>query len=93
MTDTSPTNKRNTPDHGKSIQKKAKSHPTPISIQRDHTLLDFWYGFPVMEDLAYEANLPPLHTRASVQELVTLGYIASEAEERRTAKMSFPRVV
>ena len=93
MADTSPTNKRNTPDHGKSVQKRAKGYPTPISIQRDHTLLDFWYGFPVMENLAYEANLPPLLTRASVQELVTLGYVASEAEERRTAKMSFPRVM
>lgn len=61
MADTSPTNKRNTPDHGKSAQKKAKSYPVPISIQRDHTLLDFWYGFPVMETLAYEANLPPPH--------------------------------
>lgn len=93
MTDTSPTNKRNTPDHGKSAQKKAKSYPVPISIQRDHTFLDFWYGFPVMETLACEAHLPPLNTRASVQELVTQGYITSEAEERRTARMSFPRVM
>jgi hypothetical protein len=93
MADTSPTNKRTTPDNGKSAQKKAKSHPIPISIQRDHSLLEFWYGFPVMENLAYEANLPPLITRASVQKLVTQGYTTSEAEERRTAKMSFPRVM
>ena len=55
--------------------------------------MEFWYGFPVMEALACEANLPPIITRASVQELVALGYVASEAEERRTARMSFPRVM
>lgn len=93
MADTSPTNKRNTPDHGKSAQKKAKSYPVPISIQRDHTLLEFWYGFPVMKTLAYEANLPPFTIQASVQELVNQGYITSEAEERLTATMSFPRVM
>ena len=79
MTDTSPMKKRTTPDRGKAGQKKAKSYPTPIAIQRDHTLMDFWYGFPVMENLAYEANMPPLLTRATVQELVALGYTASEA--------------
>jgi hypothetical protein len=40
MIDTSPTNKRNTPESSKSAQKKAKNHPVPISIQRDHTLLE-----------------------------------------------------
>ena len=89
MLDTSPTNKRNTPESSKSAQKKAKSHSAPITIQRDHTLLEFWYGFPVMESLAYDASLPPITTRTPIAELIKLGTMPTKPKNSTQPKCHF----
>lgn len=54
--------------------------------------MEFWYGYPIMETFAYEAGIPPLHITTPVEELIAMGYVANEARELRTARISFPRV-
>jgi hypothetical protein len=33
--------------------------------------MELWYGFLVMENLAYEAGMPPLAISKSIEELIT----------------------
>jgi hypothetical protein len=54
--------------------------------------MEFWYGYPTMETIAYEAGIPPLSTDTQIEELIATGYVASEAAELCSAKISFPRV-
>jgi hypothetical protein len=70
--------------------KKPKSNT--ISLYRDSSQIEFWYGYPVIETIAYEADIPPIPISTPLDELIALGYIASEAEELCSGRMSFPRV-
>ena len=54
--------------------------------------MEFWYGYPTMETIAYEAGIPPISVTTPLEELIASGYIASEAAELRSATMSFSRV-
>lgn len=46
-----------------------------------------------METLAYETDVPPLIITTSIEELITSGYVASEARDLQLARMSFPCVL
>lgn len=85
-------NKRTTPDQDATNTKKSKNRYSTISLYKDPSLLELWFGFPAMETLAYEASIPPIINSKTVKELTSLGYIASEAKELLTARMSFLRV-
>jgi hypothetical protein len=54
--------------------------------------MEFWYGYPIMETIAYEAGIPLLSTDTQIQKLIATRYVASEAAELCSAKMSFSRV-
>lgn len=85
-------NKRTTEAQTTSNQKKSKGTYKPMSLYRDPSLIELWYGFPVMESLAYDAGLPPLVTTRTLDELTQLGYRPSEAQELLSARMAFPRI-
>lgn len=53
-------NKHATLEHEASSHKKLKNTFKLVSLYQDPTLMELWYGFPVMENLAYEAGMPPL---------------------------------
>ena len=84
--------KRTSPNPIKASHKKSKSIGTTVSLYRDPSQMEFWYGFPIMETIAYEAGIPPFSTTTPTEELIASGYVASEAVELRSAIMSFPRV-
>ena len=52
----------------------------------------FWYGYPIMETIAYEAGIPPIPRSTPLEELIATGYVACEAAELCSASISFPRV-
>ena len=54
--------------------------------------MEFWYGYPIIETIAYEAGIPPIPISTPLEELIATGYIASEALELCSACISFPRV-
>jgi hypothetical protein len=81
------TNKRTTPNQQKDTPKKAKASSSTTQAQHE-----FWYGYQAMETLAYKASMPPITITTPTAELIKLGYVANEAEELRSARMSFPRV-
>ena len=54
--------------------------------------MEFWYGYPIMETIAYEAGIPPIPISTPLEELIATGYVASEAAELCSATISFPRV-
>ena len=92
MEDVSPINKRASPNSSKASHKKTKSNNATISLYRDPSLLEFWYEYPTMEIIAYEAGILPIAIVKPIEELVALGYVASEAAELHSATMSFPCV-
>lgn len=92
MEEVTPPSKRASPNTSKASHKKSKSIGTTISLYRDPSQMEFWYGYPTMETIAYEAGIPLITTTTPIEELIALGYVASEAAELRSASMSFPRV-
>ena len=92
MEEVMPPSKRTSPNIPKVSHKKSKSHGTSISLYRDTSQMEFWYGYPVMETIAYEAGIPPFSITIPIDELIASGYVSSEAAELRSASMSFPRV-
>ena len=92
MEDITPTNKRTSPHTTKSSHKKIKSNSSIISLYRDPSQMAFWYGYPIMETIAYEAGIPPIPNSTPLEELIATGYVASEAAELCSASISFPRV-
>ena len=54
--------------------------------------MEFWYGYPIMEIIGYEAGIPPISITTPIDELIASGYIASKAAELCSTSMSFPRV-
>ena len=92
MEDATASNKRTTPDPENTLQKKAKANYTSVSIARDPSKTEFWYGFPAMEAIAYEGGVPPIIVNTPLAELVTSGFIEQEAIDLKTGRMSFPRV-
>jgi hypothetical protein len=81
---------RTSPNVSKPSHKKSKS--VTLFLYRDPSRMEFWYGYPTMETIAYEAGIPPISTNTEMEELITTGYVASEAAELCSAKMSFPHV-
>ena len=92
MEDITPTSKRTSPHATKSSHKKTKSNSSIISLYRDPSQMEFWYGYPIMETIAYEAGIPPIPIFTSLEELIATGYVTSEAAELCSASISFPRV-
>jgi hypothetical protein len=92
MEEVTPPSKRNSPSTSKASHKKSKSNNTTISLYRDSSQIEFWYGYPVMETIAYEADIPRIPVNTPIDELIASGYVASEASELGSARMSFPRV-
>ena len=92
MEDVTPPNKRTSPHSTKSSHKKTKSNSSIISLYRDPSQMEFWYGYPIMETIAYEAGIPPIPISTPLEELIATGYVASEAAELCSACISFPRV-
>ena len=92
MEEVTPPSKRTSPNPSKASQKKSKSNSSIISLYRDPSEMEFWYGYPIMETIAYEAGMPPIPISTSLEELIATGYVASEAAELCSACISFPRV-
>jgi hypothetical protein len=92
MEDVTPPSKRTSPNPNKSSHKKSKSNSNIISLYRDPSQMEFWYGFPIMETIAYEAGMPPIPLSTPLEELIATGYVASKAAELCSAIISFPRV-
>lgn len=92
MVDASGSHKRTTPEADKTTQKKSKGATTAITLFIDSIQYEFWYGFPTLEILAYEAGMPPLITKALIHALVAQGYNAKKADELTKAWISIPRV-
>jgi hypothetical protein len=90
MEEVTPPNKRTSLSVSKPSHKKSKS--ATLSLYRDPSRMEFWYGYPTMETIAYEAGIPPISTDTQMEELITTGYVASEAAELSSAKVSFPHV-
>ena len=81
MDDITPPSKRTSPNSTKSLHKKSKSNSPIISLYRDPSQMEFWYGYPIMETIAYEAGIPPIPIAIPLDELIATGYVASEAAE------------
>ena len=77
--------------HQSIIQKIQKHRHHGILLLRSIPM-EFWYGYPIMETIAYEADIPPFSTTTTSEELIASKYVASEAVEFRSASMSFSRV-
>ena len=92
MEEVTPPSKRTSPSTSKTSHKKSKSGSNIISLYRDPSQMEFWYGFPIMETIAYEAGIPPIPIATPLDELIATGYVASEAAELCSARISFPRV-
>ena len=92
MDDITPPSKRTSPNSTKSLHKKSKSNSPIISLYRDPSQMEFWYRYPIMETIAYEAGIPPIPIAIPLDELIATGYVASEAAELCSGIMSFPRV-
>ena len=92
MEEVTPPSKRTSPNLSKASQKKSKSNSFIISLYRYPSQMEFWYGYPIMETIAYEAGIPPILISMPLEELIATGYIASEAAELCSACISFPRV-
>jgi len=92
MVDASSSHKRTTLEAIKATQKKSKGAITTMTLLTNSIQYEFWYGFSTLETLAYEADMPPLSTKAYVLELVTQRYNAKKAVELTKAQISFPRV-
>ena len=85
MEKVTPPSKRTSQNTSKSSHKKSKSNATMISLYRDPSQMEFWYGYPVMEIIAYEAGITPFSVTTPIDELIASGYVASEAAELRSA--------
>lgn len=92
MEDVTPNSKRTSPNPPKSAHKRNKSNSNIISLYRNPSHMEFWYGYPIMETIAYEAGMPPISITTPIEELIASGYVASEAAELHLANMSFPGV-
>ena len=92
MEDVTPPSKRSSPNSVKASHKKSKSTTSSLSLYRDPSQMEFWYGYPIMETIAYEAGIPPIPIATPLDELIATGYVASEAAELCSATISFPRV-
>jgi hypothetical protein len=92
MEEVTPPSKRISPSTSKASHKKSRSNNTTISLYRDSSQMEFWYGYPVMETIAYEAGIPRIPVNTPIDELIASGYVASEASELGSAMMSFPIV-
>jgi hypothetical protein len=80
----------NQPSASKAQPKRAKNNLV-TSLFKDQPKLEFWLGFPAMEQLAQDNGVAPA-SPAPVADLIKLGYTAEEAEETKLARISFPRV-
>jgi len=71
MMDANNSHKCTTPDTAMNMQKKSKCIVTTMIVPIEKITYEFWYGFPTLEILAYEAGMLPISTRATVPELIT----------------------
>jgi hypothetical protein len=92
MEEVTPPSKWTSPNPSKASQKKTKGNSSIISLYRDPSQMEFWYGYPIMETIAYEAGIPPIPIATPLDELIATGYVTSEAAELCSAYISFPRV-
>ena len=87
--DVTPPSKRTSPNPNKSYHKKSKNNNNIISLYRDLSQMEFWYGFSIMETIAYQAGIPPISLSTPLEELIATGYIASEAAKLCSAIIFF----
>ena len=59
---------------------------------KDPKEVEFWLGFPVMEQLAISEGKDPITIDTPLEDLVLMGHTQGEAQEILSAKMSFLRV-
>jgi hypothetical protein len=58
----------------------------------EETERKLWFGFSYMEQFALEIGIPECMDDGPIEDLVSKGYIKTEAEELEQAIVSFPRV-
>ena len=87
MEEITPPSKRICPHSSKTSHNKSKNKM--VLLYRDSSQIEFWYGYSVMETIAYETGIPPISATTLIEELIASDYVASEAEELCSARMLF----